>query len=632
MKTSYQTFAMLLSALLCGTTLSLNAQSIQSDSTHVDDHHIQEIVVTGMRSHSDIRHIPMSVSVVKRDKIEQNHQNSLLPTLTQQVPSLFITSRGVMGYGVSTGAAGGMTIRGVGNSPTTGLLVLIDGHPQYMGLMGHPIADACQSMLAERVEVLRGPASAIYGSNAMGGVINIVTRKPEKNGSQTTADISYGSYNTLQVEAGNQTFLNRFNSTITASYNHTDGHRPNMAFTQYGGAAKLGYEISNHWNMAAFFNMTHFDASNPGSTSQPILDNDSGITRGAASVAIRNEYENSSGAINIFYNWGLHKINDGYSPGEEPLDYRFNSNDNNFGISLYQNVSLFQGNQFTLGADMMHFGGKAWNRYLNGDPDSEIANKTMKEIAVYADLRQRVASWLIFNAGIRFDYHSHAGREWVPQGGLTFLLPHDSQLKAMVSKGFRFPTIREMYMFPPQNPDLKAERMMNYELSFSRTTLGGAISYGANVYFIDGDNMIRTQMVDGRPKNVNIGKIENWGIEADITWQASRAISLAANYSYLDMRYPVVAAPEHKLYVGMSFAKGRWSANTGVQYIKGLITQSSPVIKESFIDWSANISFNIAREVSIYLRGENLLNQTYEINAGYPMPGATVLVGAKLKL
>lgn len=88
-----------------------------------------------------------------------------------------------MGYGVSTGAAGGMSLRGIGagvnaaGGPTTSLLVLIDGHPQYMGLMGHPIADAYQSMMAERVEVLRGPASVLYGSNAMGGVINIVTRK-----------------------------------------------------------------------------------------------------------------------------------------------------------------------------------------------------------------------------------------------------------------------------------------------------------------------------------------------------------------------------------------------------------------------------------------------------------------------
>ena len=70
-----------------------------------------------------------------------------------------------MGYGVSGGAAGQMTLRGIGGTatggPTTGLLVLIDGHPQYMGLMGHPIADAYQSMLADRVEVVRGPASVL---------------------------------------------------------------------------------------------------------------------------------------------------------------------------------------------------------------------------------------------------------------------------------------------------------------------------------------------------------------------------------------------------------------------------------------------------------------------------------------
>lgn len=66
-----------------------------------------------------------------------------------------------------------------------GLLVLIDGHPQYMGLFAHPISDAYQSFLAERVEVLRGPASVLYGSNAMGGVINIVTRKMQEDGMKT---------------------------------------------------------------------------------------------------------------------------------------------------------------------------------------------------------------------------------------------------------------------------------------------------------------------------------------------------------------------------------------------------------------------------------------------------------------
>lgn len=148
---------------------------------------IDEVVVTGTRNETDVRHLPMTISVVNRKVLEQSFQPSVLPVLTEQVPGLFTTSRGIMGYGVSTGAAGGMSLRGIGGSPTAGLLVLIDGHPQYMGLMGHPIADAYQTMLTDRVEVLRGPASVLYGSNAMGGVINIVTRKMQEDGIKTNA-------------------------------------------------------------------------------------------------------------------------------------------------------------------------------------------------------------------------------------------------------------------------------------------------------------------------------------------------------------------------------------------------------------------------------------------------------------
>ena len=154
-----------------------------------------------------------------------------------------------MGYGVSGGAAGGMSLRGIGGSPTAGLLVLIDGHPQYMGLMGHPIADAYQSMMAEKVEVLRGPASVLYGSNAMGGVINIVTRKQQEDGVNTNMQVGYGSYNTLQTEFSNRVKKGRFSSVVTGSYNRTDGHRPDMKFEQYGGYAKLGYDINSFWKV-----------------------------------------------------------------------------------------------------------------------------------------------------------------------------------------------------------------------------------------------------------------------------------------------------------------------------------------------------------------------------------------------
>ena len=164
---------------LFGSLLSLSGMAqTKRDSTQAGRNYmIDEVVVTGTRNETDVRHLPINISVVSRQQIEKRYEPSLLPLLTEQVPGLFTTSRGVMGYGVSGGAAGGMSLRGIGGSPTAGLLVLIDGHPQYMGLMGHPIADAYQSMMAEKVEVLRGPASVLYGSNAMGGVINIVTRR-----------------------------------------------------------------------------------------------------------------------------------------------------------------------------------------------------------------------------------------------------------------------------------------------------------------------------------------------------------------------------------------------------------------------------------------------------------------------
>ena len=162
---------------LVGSLMSTGILTAQNDSARIArNYSIDEVVVTGTRNETDIRHLPMTVSVINRKQIEQAFQPSLLPILTEQVPGLFTTARGVMGFGVSGGAAGSISLRGL-NGGSGRLMVLIDGHPQYMGIMGHPIADAYQSLMADRIEVLRGPASVLYGSNAMGGVVNIVTRK-----------------------------------------------------------------------------------------------------------------------------------------------------------------------------------------------------------------------------------------------------------------------------------------------------------------------------------------------------------------------------------------------------------------------------------------------------------------------
>ena len=616
--------------------VSLQAQTGKDSTKVARSYAINEVVVTGTRSETDVRHLPMTVSVVGRPQLEASQQTSVLPVLNSQVPGFFSTSRGVMGYGVATGASGQMSLRGIGGPaqaglPTTGLLVLIDGHPQYMGLMGHPIADAYQTMMAERVEVLRGPASVLYGSNAMGGVINIVTRKMQEDGIRTNINIGAGSYGSIQTEATNRIRKGRFSSTVTASYNRTDGHRADMAFEQYGGYAKLGYDFTDNWKVWGDVNVTRFNATNPGSVMKPYIDNDQRITRGMTSFALENYYEKTSGALSFFYNWGDHWINDGYQPGGEPLQYRFNSNDQMLGVSWYQSVQLFQGNRLTVGADYFHFGGEAWNQFFDGHRETS-ANKSLNEVAGYVDFRQDIAAWLTLDAGARVDYHSQTGTEFIPQVGLAFHLPENAEIKAMASKGFRNPTIREMYMFPPQNPDLTPEKLWNYELSFSQRLMDNRLSYGLNVFYINGENLIiRLPNPNGSGMlNQNSGEIENWGAEANVGYQFNPVWSVMANYSWLHMENPVLASPEHKLYRGVNFRKGRWSASTGIQYVKGLYTDLDAATKENFVLWDMQGSFKATNYLSFYVRGENLLAQRYEINAGYPMPKATFMGGVNI--
>lgn len=622
--------------------VGISLQSMYADGNPTealvrDSIQLGEIIVTGSRPAVNLNNLPMSVSVVSSKQIEGKFEQSLLPVITEEVPGLFVTSRGIMGYGVSTGAAGGMTIRGIGGSPTAQMLMLIDGHPQYMGLMGHPLADSYQTLMADRVEVVRGPASVLYGSNAMGGVINIITKKQQQDGVRTGLRTMYGSYNTLSTELNNAVRSGKFNSYVSLSYNRSDGHRADMDFEQYSGYGKVGYDFTPNWKAFVDLDLTKFKASNPGTVQAPLIDNDADITRGVTSFSLENNYEKSSGALKFYYNFGKHKINDGYSEGGTPQNARFRSTDKMLGVTLYQSYSFFNGNQTTAGLDFQHFGGHAWNIFMNNAPDADIAKKSLNEVAGYFNFQQALIEKLILNAGIRLDHHAVTGNEWIPQIGLSYIATDNTIVKGIVSKGFRNPTIREMYMFPPQNPDLKPENLMNYEVSASQKLLNHALTFDLSLYYIKGDNSIQAQVVDGKPKYMNTGEIENYGLEFSTQYKLNRYVSLSANYSWLHMEYKVLASPEHKLYAGINYTRDKWNLSTGVQFIDNLYTvlennnTGVQAQTETFTLWNVRGSYKPVKLLEIFIKGENLLAQKYEINAGYPMPKATVFGGINLK-
>lgn len=614
-----------------GTSAKATNDEIANDST------LRDVVVTGTRTAVPERAIISTVSTVNSEQLNQLERVSLLPTLTELVPNLFITQRGVMGYGVSGGAAGGISVRGL-NSGTGQVMVLVDGHPQYQGIFGHSIADAYQTMMAERVEVVRGPGSLLYGSNAMGGVINIVTRQPKQQGVRTDFNLGGGSFASVQADLHNSVRAGKFFSDIALNYQSSDNHRDNMDFYQYGGMAKLGYDFSSHWRAWGNFTMTHFAASNPGSLQAPLLDARQWINRGVAELAVENNYGCTSGAISVYHNFGRHRINDGHAADAAPRDYYFRSKDALTGVSAHQGMGLWKGSWITLGFDYQNIHGEAWNssietgETLNRKMEQNMhypLDKNLTELAGYVDVRQDIFKWWTIEAGVRYDHHSEAGGEWIPQGGFVFRPVSNGEIKLSAAKGFRVPNLKEMFLYGVANPDLKPERLWNYEIAWKQRLLHGNLTYGVNLFYLKADNLIGTTMVAelGRNANYNTGKREHWGAELEATYHINNHWDLTTNHSYLHMDKPLLAAPQYKGYLGARYRVCKLELTAGAQYVSGLCTNEQTEAKQNFCLVNAGLAYHLFPQVKIWARGENLLAQRYEIIEGYPMPKATFMVG-----
>ncbi len=598
---------------------------------------LQGVVVSANKIQVNRNSVPLSISVIDREEIEASSESALLPVLSQRVPGLFVTQKGITGFGVNDGSAGTVNIRGVGQGNK--VLMLFDGQPQWAGIFGHALPDTYVASDVERVEVIRGPGSLMYGSNAMGGVVNIITRHHKQEGRRTQARIMYGSYNTQKYMVNNGYNIGNFSSFISLNHDRTDGHRPNSKFHITNGFANLGYKISEHYRVTGDLSLAKFKTQNPGEIDAPVLDYLVDVLRGTTSFALENHHEKTSGALRVFYNWGNHEVNDGYKPGGTPRTYLFRSDDHNTGVLLYQSFRLVEGNTFTAGIDYKNWGGHAWNDSINGKK-GELIDKSVNEVAGYVIMQQDLFDMLSINAGVRYEHNSVFGGEWVPQAGLTVRPFEGNVIRASFSKGFRSPNIREMYMWGAANDELKPENMLNYEVAVGQSFLDGRLYGEVTAFFINGKNMIESvSVVPGQTypmKNRNVGTFTNKGIELEGRYQILRNLSMDMNYSYLHTSKALLAAPAHKLNVGATYSPGRFTFNANVQSVYDLYVRlENPAnkiseVKENYTVLNARAAYRFGsrdKGLNLFVKGENLTATRYTINYGFPMPKAVFMGG-----
>ncbi|MCR4824416.1 MAG: TonB-dependent receptor [Bacteroidales bacterium] len=589
---------------------------------------LRSAVVTGTRVAMERDRLPAPVSVISRETIERSDESSLMPSLMEQVPGLFVTSRGVTGYGVSAGAAGAISLRGF-SAASGRTLILIDGHPQYQSIYGHAVADEYLADLAERVEVTRGAASVLYGSNAMGGAINIITRRPEFLGNRVSVKLMGGSYGTWRASATEQYSSGRFSLTANVAHDRTAGHRDNSAYRSTSAMLKASYDLSAAWRLSGDVNVVKAFSQNPGTVEKPMFEGTADITRMMSWISLENHYDRTDGGINLYYNFGKHDINDGYAAGGKPQPYLFHSTDYQGGFNIFQALRPWEGGTLTGGVDLKLYGG---NAYRNPTTEIYADHKHLHEEALYL-LAQQLLGRFTFDAGLRMEHHSLYGVEWIPQAGVSFLAGPNTSLKLSASKGFRTPNLRELYMYAVANAELKPERAWSYDFTVAQHWLDGRLNAELSLFYTKGSNIIEVTVVDGKRANRNVGEFANKGVEFSADWQATPELKFNANYSYLHMDKVYTGAPVHKIYFSGTWTRGRFSANLGAMGIRDLyLSTGDNAVKSSYVDLKARLSFQATDWLSVFARGENLLNRKYQTMLGFPEPGITVLGGVAIRL
>lgn len=584
-----------------------------------------EVVVTGTNAGVERRLLPYTVSVVGRDQLESSGTSQLLSVISTRVPSVFVTQRGILGYGVSNGGSGGIKIRGIGNNGA--VLMMMDGQPQFAGIYSHHVADFYAKDYVERVEVLRGPGSVLYGSNAMGGVINVITRKADREGVHATLTSQYGSYNTWQTSGMFTARKGRFSALANVAYDRTDGNIKGMDFKQWTAYAKLNYDLSANWKAAMDYTFINFRGNDPvyATLSNPESTDvyHQNVTRGEASLCATNRYGMTDGTVRAYYSYGNHFIDD---------PRHFHSLDDRFGVIAYQNIHPAENTDITVGFDFDTYSGKipvsGGNAHKPGAM-ATISRRTLTEYSPYVTMSQGLRGrTFIMDMGLRMANSDRFNRHWVPQVGFSWNPAGLFTLKGSAAMGYRNPSFRELYLYRTANPELQPEEMWNYELTLARS-FGPLLTASVTAYFSRGTNMI--QVVE--QKNVNTGSFVNKGMEVMLSCRPVNALMLHASYSYLHTSLSnLTGAPKNQYFLGADWNAFRgFNVSAQMRGIGGLYV--APQVKnQNYITVDLKASYDICRYFGVFLRLDNITDTDYVINRGYTMPGFTAMGGIKLSI
>ncbi|MBA3052046.1 MAG: TonB-dependent receptor [Candidatus Omnitrophica bacterium] len=569
----------------------------------------ETIVVTGTRIPASFSGATRNVTVIEREDIENAPVRSV-PELLSYMLGVDIQERGT--YGIQAD----VSIRGSTFQQT---LILVDGIRINDSQTAHHNMDLPVSIAdIERIEILRGPGSSVYGTDAFGGVINIITRTPSE--ARFDAEVSGGGDNTRAGLISGSRKWGNFGQSFSAEKKTSDGFQYNNDFEISNFTGKSSFRLPG----ADFNLLLGVTDKDFGPHNFYFTGGDEERERTVAKFVALNARIALTERISLEPKLYSRRHDDrfGYKYGSNFYQNEHTTQQNGIDVhilvKLTPQTSLVSGGEFS--ADKIE--------------SSNMGNRNQRIIAPYFEFNTTVFNKLSLDFGMRADYHSEWGRQLSPTAGLGWQIDKNWKLRSAAGRAFRSPSFTELYYLTLTNKgdsSLRPEKNISYEIgadySIDRISAGITVFRRRESDVID---WIKNTLSDQQWLAKNIGRVAVNGAEITTGIKMAPA-TLSIGYVFVDMdsqadyisKY-ALRAPEHQFSSVISFPVAGISADARTVYKK------RPGEKGYFL-LASGISKKYGK-VELFLRGTNLLNVSYEEITDAPSPPRWLGAGVKIKI
>lgn len=566
-----------------------------STADSLTEYELEELVVTAKRAIIPVESTPLSVSLLSKFEIETSLANSSTG-VAGELPGVFIQRTGDFGRH-------DINIRGLGSRGRKSL-VLIDGKPETMALFGCTVTHSFLMHDVQRIEVVRGPSSMMYGSGAMGGVVNIIPKRSSP-GLELEMRSAAGSDGTLIDSGRLGGGIGPFFGSASVDYRESDGHIENSAYSGTdiivrGGAYTGGSsELILSGKLFKGFKEEPTPASVPATGG---YENWNDYRRGSVDLHFKDEGESLWYSARYYRNFGEHRFSDG-----------FHSRDATDGLMAHIAGKPLGWLEISGGAD--------W-RYQQGElPGTPGPSWDKWDAGAYSALEVVPVRALKFSTGARYNRDKVSGSEISPSFGINAEPAEGTVIRLVASHGFRSPQINELYMYPSSNEKLEAERVWNYEAGIRRDLPLG-ISADLAAFVMKGKNLIETVPSASPPPMYtfeNTGEFEFTGVEFSLSGRWVCGLSARFSASILDPGNKTAGRPGRKLDLSLSWISDRSTIRLRGREVGEYFAgddYSEPIESYAIVDIYADLE--IMRGLRAYAGIDNILDEDYLIFTDLP--------------